>query len=107
MKKRYPDRFMIVRYEDLSEDAQGVSEKLFDFLQMPFTEQTERFIKDSQTGGRNVESSYSVYRDKKKKYGKQFYLPKEICRMISRDLDLFDEAEPFGYRSYLLHKTDS
>lgn len=107
MKKRYPDRFMIIRYEDLSEDAQGVSEKLFEFLQMPFTEQTEQFIENSQAGGQNVESSYSVFRDKKKKYGRRFCLTEEICRMISRDLDHFAEAETFGYRSYLLHKTDS
>lgn len=51
MKKQYPDRFMIIRYEDLLEDAQGISKKLFRFLQIPFTEQTEEFIKDSQGGG--------------------------------------------------------
>lgn len=95
MQKKYPDKFVIVRYEDLAEDAVNVSEKLFCFLDIPFTAQTKTFIKESQS--KTVDNSYSVYRDKEKERQRQFYLPEEVKVKISRDMETFEAARGMGY----------
>jgi len=95
MQKMYPQNFITVRYEDLYQDAVKVSKSLFSFLEMPFTAQTEKFIKDSQS--KTVSDKYGVYRDKNQECKKQFYLPEKVKNRISKDLTDFQEAKKMGY----------
>lgn len=95
MKKKYPDNFMTVRYEDLSDNAIDVSKHIFSFLGLIYTDQTENFIKESQS--RTVDDAYTVYRKKNEIRKRQFYLPDEIKKKISEDLSDFEEARNFGY----------
>lgn len=60
LKEKYPDRFALVRYEDLvGAPMQGV-EALFAFLDIACEEQTRAFVDESTS--RSVDSYYSVYR---------------------------------------------
>lgn len=95
MKKKYPNNFITVRYEDLSENAIDVSKHMFSFLDMIYTDQTENFIKESQS--KTVDNVYTVYRKKNEIRKRQFYLPEEVKLKISKDLSDFEEAGSFGY----------
>ncbi len=95
MQKMYPERFITVRYEDLYQDAINVSKNLFSFLGMPFTDQTEKFIKASQS--KTVSDKYGVYRDKNQEYKRRYSLPKKVRDRISKDLTGFQEAKKMGY----------
>ena len=57
-------RCQVVRYEDICSDPYGMLRKLFQFTQLPWSTQTETFIRKSTTK-ENV-SFYSVFKDSKK-----------------------------------------
>ena len=61
LKSEYPSRFTIIRYEDLVDDALNVSEKLFTFFDMPLTNQTEKFLRASQSA--HDDDSYAVFKN--------------------------------------------
>jgi hypothetical protein len=52
---------MTLRYEDLCRDPAGVARQLFEFTQLPWNEQTERFV--SQSTSKDVGRYYSVVKD--------------------------------------------
>jgi hypothetical protein len=52
---------MTLRYEDLCRDPMGIARQLFEFSQLPWNEQTERFV--SQSTSRDVGRYYSVVKD--------------------------------------------
>lgn len=52
---------MTLRYEDLCRDPGGIARQLFEFTQLPWNEQTERFV--SQSTSKDVERYYSVVKD--------------------------------------------
>ena len=54
-------RCMTLRYEDLCRDPAGVARQLFDFTQLPWNAQTERFV--SQSTSKDVGRYYSVVKD--------------------------------------------
>lgn len=60
LEQTHPDRFLLVRYEDLVREAGAQTRRLFDFLGLDVTEQTLRFLADSQAT--HVESEYAVYK---------------------------------------------
>lgn len=95
MRKEYPERFITVCYEDLLNHALEISRKLFSDLDIPFTAQTEEFIKASQS--KTIEGVASVYRKKNTNKKRQFYLPEEIHEKISADLKEFPEAKKLNY----------
>ena len=95
MKKKYPGSYMIVRYEELAEEAISVTKELFSFLDVPYTDQTETFLKESQS--KTIDNAYAVYRNKKEIQKKEFYLPDTVRNEIAKDLAQFTEAEILGY----------
>lgn len=60
LQKKYPERFYIIRYEDLVSNALKETEKVFNFLNLEITEQTKKFIIASQS--QSVDNSYAVYK---------------------------------------------
>lgn len=95
MQKEYPKNFKIVRYEDLEADACCVSEEIYAFAEMPFTEQTKEFIQLSQS--KTVENVYGVYRKKDQERKRKYYLPSDIRAKMAKDLMDFDEAQKLRY----------
>ena len=95
MQKKYPDNYRIVRYEKLAEKAIYVTKDLFDFLDIPYTAQTEKFLKDSQS--KTIDNAYAVYRNKNEVQKKDFYLPNAVRKDIAKDLADFTEAKILGY----------
>jgi hypothetical protein len=60
LAEKYPDRFLVVRYEDLVDSAVEMTKKLFDWCGIPYTGQTERFLKNSQQ--KHSDDIRSVYK---------------------------------------------
>ena len=89
MKERYPDRFFIVRYEDLDENPNKYIRELFEFTDIPFLSQTEDFI--AETRSCNDNNTYGVHRNKKTSSRDRKELPEEIRNEIKKRLDNFIE----------------
>ncbi|MCA9263773.1 MAG: sulfotransferase [Planctomycetales bacterium] len=60
---QFPDRFALVRYEDLVHETHQEVRRLFDFLQLRVTPQTEAFI--SECHERHEDSPYAVFKDRR------------------------------------------
>ena len=60
LEKRFPSRFSIVQYETLVEHTHEETRKMFDFLSLPFQEQTATFINASHRNHNSNE--YSVFK---------------------------------------------
>jgi len=60
---KYPDRFFLLKYEDLVHQPAEVTKEIFRFAGLPFEEQTKDFLKTSTT--KNNESYYSVFKANK------------------------------------------
>ena len=84
LKRRYPDRFLLVIYDDLIEDTVNQVKKIFKFCDLEINEQTYSFIQRSNVSAR--EAVYSVYRDKKQDINWVSTLDKVIQNMIELDL---------------------
>ena len=69
-------------------------QELFDYSGIPYKEQTEHFIYDSQN--KTVDDPYSVFRNKNEKREKR-QLPENITKQIRNDLKTFEEARRYGY----------
>ncbi|NVN98670.1 MAG: sulfotransferase [Geobacteraceae bacterium] len=63
LHKKYPDRFKIIKYEDLVGDTSKVIADLYDFAGLTMSKQTYEFIKSCHL--RHDDDSYSVFKDKK------------------------------------------
>jgi len=61
LARRYPNRFMIIRYEDLAGDAVHHAHALFRFFGIPFEKQTLDFIEQSRSW--HDERKHSVYKN--------------------------------------------
>jgi hypothetical protein len=60
LKATYPVNFCLVRYEELCRDTIPTVKKIYSFLELDYTEQTDNFLKmDKQVNG-----TYSVMRNK-------------------------------------------
>lgn len=62
LQAMFPERVRVVRYEDLVENPIGVTETLFNFVGLPFSDQTKRFLDES--GKRHTDNPYAVYKNK-------------------------------------------
>jgi len=62
LQDKYPDRVMIVRYEELVNEPLPVVAQMFQFANLMLHQQTIEFLKDSQS--RNVECEYAVFKRK-------------------------------------------
>lgn len=64
LEKKYPGRFILIRYEDLVKDPISVTKNLFQSVDLPFNQQTEKFIEESTL--KVNDDVYSVFKGKKK-----------------------------------------
>lgn len=94
LQEQYPDKFTVVKYEDLLGSPETYVDELFHNLHIIFGEQTERFIYESQH--KTVDDPYSVFRNKNEKAARR-NLPESIINKIHKDLKDFDEAFKLGY----------
>lgn len=60
LAQEHAARFLILRYEDVVEDRVTQSRRLFDFLDIPWHEQTEAFLEASRS--RHDPGPYAVYK---------------------------------------------
>ena len=77
-------QFIIIKYEELVKNTINNTKKLFDFLDLPYTSQTEQFIKKSHQ--RHNHDPYSVYKSKKVKDRWKRQLDKKIKSEILEEL---------------------
>lgn len=61
LEQRFPDRFIILQYETLVDYPIRETKKLFHFLDLEYTEQTERFLKASHQ--RHEDDPYAVFKN--------------------------------------------
>jgi hypothetical protein len=82
LERRYPGRFMIVRYGDLVADTVACMKKLFGFAGLSPTSQTAQFIRDSTS--RDDGDPYGVHRAGQP--AARMRLPGEVRAAIVQDL---------------------
>ena len=80
LKDKYPDRTYVLRYEDLVQNPIGIAGEIFDFFNVPLTDQTREFLAASTSASQS--SYYSVYKtaDVTEKWKSEFdpYIAEEI-----------------------------
>lgn len=62
LSKEFPDNFLLVNYENLLSNTSEEVKKIFHFLKLDMTEQTESFI--NLSGENQVNDTYSVFKNK-------------------------------------------
>jgi len=84
LQQQYPNQVRVVRYCDLVDHTESTVAGIFEFIGLPITDQSMRFIKASNST--HKESPYSVYKDKsvKDQWKKQLdpYIAEEIVADI-------------------------
>lgn len=61
LSKQYPDRYKIIRYEDLVKNTEALTREVFDFFQLPYESQSHDFIELSHS--RHDDHKHSVFKD--------------------------------------------
>lgn len=77
---KYPEKFRVVRYDDLLENPIGPVQQLFEFCDLEFNEQTVRFI--SSTNKLHSTDPYSVYKKNQTDDKWKFVLPNSIVKEV-------------------------
>lgn len=95
IKKTYPNRVYVQKYEDLYVGPIEETEKMFSFCGINYDKQTEQFLYNCTH--KYVDDPYSVFRMRGMKVEDKKKLPKNICEIIRADLDNFEYAKYFGY----------
>lgn len=96
--KKYPEKFLIIRYEELSLKPKDVSEKIFNFVGLQFHNSTRNFLKehtqlgDSTTSHKNL-GAYTTFRDSQStpfhwRDSFSFEITKQIQRSCKKTLDV-------------------
>lgn len=85
-KKKYPNKFLLVKYSDLIEDTIKTTKKVFKFCQLKLDEQVIQFI-DASKSRFDFDDLYSVYRAKTSDVEWQNVLPVEIKNTIFSELN--------------------
>ncbi len=83
-KSEYPQKFLLVRYDELNRDPLDNIKKLFDFCGLEVCGQVEAFLTASKS--RHDSDPYSVYRAKANDDSWQGVLPDEIVKQIVLEL---------------------
>jgi hypothetical protein len=84
LQAMFPDRVRVVRYEDLVENPVTISEALFQFVGLPFGDQTKRFLDESRN--RHSDSPYAVYKKNNVKDNWRGKLDPRIVKDIEQEL---------------------
>ena len=85
LRRTYPNRVYILKYSDLLRHPTLETKKIFDFLDLEFTEQTKDFLHDSTTCERG--NAYAVFRNNQSDDKWRAELNSEILEEIISDLD--------------------
>lgn len=83
LRNKFPHKFVILKYEDLLINTINVMEHLFEFCDLPFSNQTKNFIYESTSKSTN--DPYDVYRNNKKVDEWKDYLPINVSDKIIKD----------------------
>jgi hypothetical protein len=84
LKRIFPKRFYLLRYENLLSNTREEIIDLFTFLNLPLTDQTFEFIKKSKST--SVNDAYGVFKKKEKDDSWKNSLPKNIVKEIELNL---------------------
>lgn len=84
LKDKFPDRVLIVKYEQLVADTLAESERIFRFLGLEFSEQSKQFVDSSNLT--HQEGPYAVFKDKSVKDKWRSELHPEIIDEITYEL---------------------
>jgi hypothetical protein len=84
-ERQFPNRFIIQRYEFLVENFVEETKKLFDFLELKYTQQTDNFLKSSHS--KHDDDSYAVFKDPKVKDRWKWKLNEQIQKEIIREVE--------------------
>lgn len=84
LEKKYPERFFLLTYDELLQNPQTISERLFGFCGLKVLDQTKKFLAASKK--RQVDDRYSVYKTKVDDMEWKGNLPNEVEKYIADDL---------------------
>lgn len=84
LERMFPERVCVVRYEELVENPQAVAESLFRFADIPFGDQSKRFLDES--GKRHTDNPYGVYKNRDVKDHWKGQLDSRIVSDIEQEL---------------------
>ena len=85
LERKYPDRFLIRRYEDILKSPLESSQELFDRLCLEMTKQTQNFIAASQN--RHDSHRRSVYKDPSKLDDWKTSMDQDVATKIYYELE--------------------
>ncbi len=86
LNKEYPERFYLVKYEDLLNKTEETVKQLFNFSNLNYTKQTEEFINASKN--KHNDDVYSVFKIKTDNNNLQKFLPQQIIEEVNKDLKI-------------------
>jgi hypothetical protein len=92
MVERYPQNCMLMRYEALVDGAVAETRRIFDFLDLEWTDQTEDFVRASQSA--QNDDPYAVYKLPDVKDHWRETLDRRIVQQIEAEL-IGSDLEPF------------
>ncbi|SDI94247.1 sulfotransferase domain-containing protein [Alteribacillus bidgolensis] len=84
-KEKYPDKVLIIKYEDLVSNTEALTKKMFDFCNLEIDDQTLEFINVSKS--KKDDDPYSVYKKDIDLDKGQKQLPKCIVDTIYQELN--------------------
>lgn len=85
LQEKFPDQFVLVRYDDLINNTLPVIKSLFSFCELNLSDETVAFLNESQM--KNVEDAYAVYKTKNNDDQWGHELPDFIQEGIMQDED--------------------
>ena len=80
---QYPDRVMILPYDELIKDTEAVVKRAFKFIELDYSDQSNDFISGSSSAN---DDAYSVYRSEQTDDKWKLQLDPEIAKKIKEDL---------------------
>ena len=84
LQTQYPDRFLIVQYEDLTADLKSGVQAMFDFLGLLYHHQTEAFLAASRST--HIDNKRSVFKKPVPNQGWTEQLDSEIAEACVREV---------------------
>ena len=84
LEQEMPDRFIIQRYEDLVSNSVSETKKLFRFVGLKYTDQTDSFLRQCHT--KHVENEYAVFKNPNVMSRWRTELQPEICEAIIEEI---------------------
>lgn len=84
MEAKFPERFLLARYEDLVCEPEREVQRIFDFSRLELTDQTRNFLKESRAV--HHEDVYSVYKGKQDVDIWKKELDSHIIEAVSKEL---------------------